>query len=387
MPSPLNPPSPSAAPQRWRGHEHPLFAVALVVLLVGLVSGAAYVVSEEVDPIHHRQRARWTRLMAEAPAVEAILLGNSHGGALSSEALGLRGWHGWSEGADYYEALHIVRSAQPALPNLRYVFVPVSPITYDNASTRDRAERREDMYAMTGNYWPVAGDWRVALQALLAPVVRDDNWEGVALELKAQLNPGPRTTPRTAPPQLAGQDAAFGRQTSSLPRLSASMTPEVLEWYHAVNDAVERGLPAPPMTPAALEWDVTLRLKHYRNVMAAARAYDPKLCENARRNLRAIAEAAAPARVVFFTPPYSSPYLRAVDPSWGCGLRRYAAALAAEAPNVSYFDDHAMEGFTDDSGYFKNADHLNTRGVRLYSSRVAARLGLSRPAKADGPAP
>ncbi len=339
-------PLPASPPPRVRGHERPIRAVALVLLLVGLGLGAAYVVSERVDPVYQDSRERWNQLMAEAATVEAVSFGNSQGRSINFETLGLDGLPAWNLRGDYHETLHLIRSSRPKLTNLDYVFVTISTFAYDNTASHDLADRRKLAYVTTGNYKPIAGDWGVALQAFLAPVVRHDNWEGVVLKL---------VTGRYGPPR-------------------------------ASRDSLEAG-ETRVMKPDALERYAARRTRQHGDFERGSLARDPDLCAHAREALREIVKVSVPAHLVFFTSPHSPAHRRHDDESLGCDLDRFATSLAAASPNVSYFDDFIMESFTDESGYFSDADHLNKVGVKVYSGRMAARLGLPRPSPGAALAP
>jgi hypothetical protein len=279
-------------------------------------------------------------------------MGNSHSAALDFETLGLRGRELWNPGYDYFENLHVLRSLRPHLPDLEYVFLPISLFTYDNAISPDRVELRIVAYVQTGRYEPVAGDVRAAFQALISPVVRRDNWEGVAYRLLGRR------------PPAAVED---------------------LDEARAGNLDQQRP-PADVLREHALK-----RAQLHRSTEQSSLAEHPDLCEDAREALREIARLTAPAHLVLYTPPYSPAYLGHRDPHTGCGLSAFAAELDAASPFVTYFDDRATAAFSDESGLFRDGDHINVFGSRVYSRMLAERLGLpgaEGPPPADaGPAP
>src|SRR5690606_9056312 len=88
------------------------------------------------------------------------------------------------------------------------------------------------------------------------------------------------------------------------------------------------------------------RAAHHRALEEGSLAARPTLCADARAALGEIAEAGAPAHVVFYTAPLTPAYRRHQQ-TRGCGLHDFAAGLAARRANVSYFDDRALSGFTD----------------------------------------
>ncbi|HLT47097.1 MAG TPA: hypothetical protein VK002_07700 [Rubricoccaceae bacterium] len=316
-----------------RGGARAFRAVLAVGLLVAVGLGGAYVVGERLDPVYGPARARVRQLIASAGEIESITLGNSHSRAIDFEALGLEGRHLWSPGTDYYGVLIAFRAVRPHLPGLDYLFVTVSPYTVDNTRFADRVEHRAEMYAVAGTYRPVAGDWGAVFRALIRPVVRTDNWEGAA--------------------------SAFVRGLAGRPR-----RPDAARDPDGVATAAEMRRQAPA------------RAAYHRMLEARSLEETAGLCADARAALLEIATRAAPAHVVFYTAPLSPAYRSHYGDATGCALDAHAAALAEALPNVSYFDDRALPGFDDDSGYFRDADHLNGEGARIYSGLLAERLGL-----------
>jgi hypothetical protein len=340
MTPPRSPVPPTAAPRG--GRPHPIRAAASVLLLVAAGLAAAYGVSEGVDPVYGSARERYRQAVAAGPAVEAVRLGHSHGWAITFEPLGLRGANLTNPGNDYYETLHVLRSIRPHLSNLEYVFVPVSLFVSDNSTDPVRRDVRKEAYVTTGNYTPVAGDHAVVFQALIAPVVRADNWEGVAQQAYGLL----KRWKREPGAHSAARDVR----------------------------APERRMPV--MSERALQRAGPERMAIHRRWEQHALNQNERLCEETRQALREIARLSAPAHLVLFTPPYPSSYLRDYDTAEGCQLDRFAAELAAASPGVSYFDDRVMGPFTDDSGLFRDGDHVNRDGARVYSAALAERLGL-----------
>lgn len=315
----------------------PMRSVVIVVGLVVLGLVTAYTVSEAVDPVYQPSRKQYRQVLAAAPEVQALSLGNSHSRGIDLDAMGLRGAELWSPGNDYYEVLHLLRSIHPRLPNLEYVFVPISLFVYDNSTSPMRVELRKRAYVTTGNYAPVMGDWDAVFKALIAPVVRTDNWEGVAYRL------------------VGRQPPATGSELEEEP-----------------TDALHHRVPPVDV----LQEHAVKRAGLHLSTEQASLAEDPDLCAHAREALRAIVEAAGPTQLVFYTPPYTPTYLRHRDPGTGCGLSAFAAELAAASPTVTYFDDRATPAFSDSSGYFRDGDHINAYGAYRYSTLLADRLGL-----------
>jgi hypothetical protein len=348
---PADTPRPPAHPER---PGHPFRGAIAVALLLLTGVTAAWVVSERVDPVYKPHRVRYRDVVGTGSQVQALSLGNSHSQALDFETLGLRGRDLWNPGYDFLENEHLLRSIRPHLPNLEYVFLPISLFVYDNATSTMRVELRKQAYVQTGNYRPVAGDYGAAFKALISPVVRWDNWEGVAYRMVG------RRSPNTGEGDLdEGRAGHLDQQRPSA---------EVLR-EHAVK-----------------------RAQLHRSTEQASLAENPDLCADARAALREIARLAPPAHLVLYTPPFSPAYLSHRDPRTGCNLSAFAAELDAASPLVTYYDDHATAAFTDESGLFRDGDHINVYGSRVYSRMLAERLGLpgaegSPPTDAEAPPP
>lgn len=357
---PMTPPRASAQLRPVGGHPHPIRAALAVSALLVAGLAAAYAVSESLDPVYEWPRRQYRQAVAAGPAVQALSLGNSHSRAIDFETLGLRGVPLGSPGNDFYEVRHILRSLRPHLANLEYVFIPVSLFVNDNSTDHERSDVRRMAYMTTGNYAPMEGDRAIAFQALLAPVVRADNWRGVGgaayRMLRSKVSGGSRA---------AAQGGGRGVRRRN-------------------------GVPSARQIQASAQHKATV----HSTWQTLSMDRNPQLCEEARQALREIARLSAPARLVLYTPPYSPAYLAASEAHSGgvegCHLDRFAAELAASSPGVEYYDDRAMAPFSDSSGLFRDADHVNRNGARAYSRVLAERLGLRHagvpsPARSSSP--
>src|SRR5690606_25568145 len=235
------------------------------------------------------------RTAAAGPAVQALSLGNSHGRALDFEVLGLRAGDIRSSGGDHYESLHIARAVRPHLPHPERRFVTVEMFVSDNSPEIPRQEVRKQAYVITGDYTPLSGDRDVAFAARLAPIIRTDNWEGVVAKVARQLTGGGREARR------------------------------------------RRGRPAPARTAEEIRESAGSRAALHRTWQQHSLDANPALCEGARAALRELVRVSAPARVVFYTPPYPPAYLRHFEEPVGCRLDRFAEELSAASPRVLYF--------------------------------------------------
>ena len=292
----------------------------------------AYTVSEAVDPINRSLRVRLGMLQERRETIEAIAVGNSHGGMLDFGEMGLDGLHFTSASQDVFEASFLARHALSAASRLEYVMFTASYgfVHKDNAvaGSLDLRGRRRRVYAMLPFERPIPGDLSLWIHGILAPVVRDDHWSGV---LRGALFPAPPSTyesdgrgaERQGPPpgadSLARYGARIGAADTRLGQEMVSLAPGV-----------------PGRAGAAL----------------SSLAGDL---------------AARDALLVLFTPPYHESYLRPQDPALNAEARAVIEQVRARNPNVLWFDYSADPRFAGNPELFNNSDHLNVRGGKSFS--------------------
>jgi hypothetical protein len=297
-----------------------------------LVFGAAYLASEAVDPVSPTLGARVALLRERAPVVEAVNVGNSHGGAVEFAELGLQGMHFAAAGQDAFEAAYLTRYAAAKAPRLRYVLFAA---TYgvqrkDHAvlGGTDMRERRRNLYVRTPFQGPMPGDLDLWFTGMLAPVVRDDHWKGVVSRpfrphARVRLTEDGRTVAPASPP----------------------LTPDSLLRHGASAGALHRAL-----------GDETMELAPGTPARVAGRL-DDLAWELGARNVA----------LVFYTPPYHEAYRRTHDPAVLAETRAILQRIAARHPNVVWLDYSADPRFAGRDALFSNSDHLNRAGGRAFS--------------------
>lgn len=310
-----------------------------VAALCALALGVGYLVSESVAPVYADARTRAALFDAAAPDVEAVSVGNSHSLALDFDALGVDGFHLWWPGGDVFEAERAVEEAVERAPGLDLVFVTVSPFVVDNGVVGTvepgRGDLRRKTYVEYGDYSPLRSDWKLAAQAALAPVVRPDNWAGVA--------------------------AAWGGRsdTTHIEPDGAPIAP--VRGHLPIDDTERVG---------------QRRAERHRALEDESLERNPGLCDDTARAYEAIAAAARErgVRVVLYTPAYTTSYAHAVYGTGDrCATRQMAARVAERFSNVDYFDFSQDEALSAPV-YFRDADHMNVDGARAFSRRFRAAL-------------
>jgi hypothetical protein len=323
------------------------FAAGAVVAVA-----AAYAVSEVVDPVHPEVRERVAIFRERMPRVEAVAVGNSHGGAIDFDALGVTGMHFSMAGQDAFEGAFLVRYAAGA-PRLRYVLFGLSYGLQRGdhalvARGTDLRSRRRKLYARIPLQRPIEGDRTLWIQGVLSPIVRDDHWRGVV------------GRPFRATPPLR-----FAADGKGLGELSGPLGRDSLERYAATVAALHARLGAEtielaPDTPGR----VTVML------------------DSLARELRA-----KDVALVFYTPPYHETYLRWRDPAVVTETRAMMARIVASNPNAVWLDYSTDPRFGARDELFNNSDHLNPTGARTFSLLLRDCLRARLPGSGDGGAP
>ena len=296
--------------------------------------GAAWAVSEAVDPVYPRLTAALAQFRRDTPGVRVVTVGNSHAGAIDLAVLGREGTHLWNHGQDALEAVRLARHAADGAPRLRYVLLTASPgFEWANnavVGSRDRTGLRRELYARLPGP-PIGGDFSLWVRGRLAPVVRPDHWRGVVRRAVRGPRPAPPAA-GTAPPGRLAPD--------SLARTGAS---------------------------AALRHDAT---------RAEMRELAPGTARRAASDLEDLAGflAARGVTLLLYTPPYHESYLRSGDPAVAEGSRALARALAGRHCNVVWLDFSDDPRFTGRVDLFLDGDHLNRDGALRFSALLGTCL-------------
>lgn len=298
-----------------------------------LTLAAAYALSEAADPVYPEMRARVAVFRERSPRVEAVGVGNSHGGLIEFSVLGWHGMHFSAAGQDAFEAAYLARYAARGAPRLRYVLLAASygvqRTDHAVVAGSDMRAWRRQLYLRTPPQRPIEGDLDLWVGGQLAPIVRDDHWKGVfgrplfkrppvRLTEEGRRIPD-RPSPRLDRDGLARYAASIGAQHNVLGVETMALAPE---------------------TPARV-----------------AAALDDLAGELGGRDVA----------LILYTPPYHETYLRAQDTAVAAEGRAIMRRVAARHRNAVYLDYSADPRFTARDEWFNNSDHLNPAGWTEFS--------------------
>lgn len=324
------------------------------VLFVAGAIGIGWVLHDlrlEFAPPEAGAKQRIESLLERAPDLRILTVGNSHGSAVHQASVGRRNGSIWLLAEDVWEIESQLEYLLPRMPELDTLLFTASfgTLYHDNAHTThpSRDTVRRFFYAQPPGYPMIDGDWVNWFEGrMTTALVRSDHWEPVFAPLFGVEEDGgaadddgtPRIVARDREPmthERLAEDAA----TNVLPR-HAEFEENMLELNPDVVD------------------DTTEVL---RRVVAMCRERD--------------------VRVVFFTPPYSRPYLAGVDPEQRATLERVMAALT-ETDGVEYHDFSDEPTIADDPTNFVNADHLSAKGAEAFT-KLRLRPLVGRSAERD----
>jgi hypothetical protein len=297
------------------------------------VFAAVYAFSERMDPVNQALRARVELLETRGDVVEAIAVGNSHGGTIEFEEMGMDGILFTGAGQDAFEGTFISRYALSQAPRLQVVLftAPYGLTGKDHSvvGSADLRARRRHMYARIPLHGYLPGDRTNWIGGLVAPVVRDDHWSGVVREIVQPL-----------PPTRVADD---GRVVTPIPL-------------------------QPPDADSLARYGPRIVAEHTR-VGREMLSIDPSIPERVAAALDLLARDLASRNVplVFFTPPYHESYLGGQNAEVNAEARSTLERLVAEHPNALWFDYSDDPRFIGKAELFNNSDHLNTAGGRLFS--------------------
>ena len=314
--------------------------VALVVALTATGFALAYWVSQSTAPVYPNAQARSSQFKNIAGSIRAASFGNSHNRALHFPTLQLKGFHRWWPGGDVFESLRAFEETAQGAENLEYAFVTVSPFSLDNGSVSavqpGRANIRHKVYIEYQNFQPISYDWKIAVRAAVSPVARPDNWKGI---VKVML----------------GQDVSVMTSSNGLP-----VRHEKIQLTH--NKA---------------EKSAKARSSHHVSLEEVSLSQNPDLCHDIEQAYQQIATIAQDenVQVILYTPPYMESYIARISESGDiCQTGEVAEQLANDRKNVWYLDFRRDEAMSGDISLFRDSDHLDATGMRVFSSRLRIKL-------------
>lgn len=280
-------------------------------------------------------------LLERAPDLRILTVGNSHGSAVHQGSVGRRNGSIWLLAEDVWEIESQLEYLLPRMPELDTLLFTASfgTLYHDNANTThpSRDTVRRFFYAQPPGYPRIDGDWVNWFEGrMTTALVRSDHWEPVFA------------------PLFRGDESASGA---------------------APGDSDEDGTPRivardrEPMTHERLAEDAATNvLPRHREFEANMLELNPDVVTDTTEVLRRIVATCRErgVRVVFFTPPYSRPYLEGVDPQQRAALERVMAELGEE-DGVEYHDFSLEPTIADDATNFVNADHLSGQGAEAFT--------------------
>ena len=293
-------------------------------------------------------KKRIESLLERAPDLRILTVGNSHGSAVHQGSVGRRNGSIWLLAEDVWEIESQLEYLLPRMPQLDTLLFTASfgTLYHDNANTThpSRDTVRRFFYAQPPGYPMIDGDWVNWFEGrMTTALVRPDHWEPVFAPLFA----GADATGGDAPGGDASEEDASDEDG----------TPRIV--------ARDRE----PMTHARLAEDAATNvLPRHAEFEENMLELNPDVVEDTTAVLRRVVAMCRErgVRVVFFTPPYSRPYLEGVDPAQRATLARVMAELSA-TDGVEYHDFSDEEAIAEDPTNFVNADHLSAKGAEAFT--------------------
>jgi hypothetical protein len=274
---------------------------------------------------------------------EAVSLGGSIGRGVDFQALCLDGSDFYWNGQDLFEAaaLATLILEQPKPPRYWFVVAAPSAQSYDNAGTASpRAARRRDVHRLMfrhGHFGMIGGDWRQLIVTALTPALGYDAWGERFHHLMARAG--------VLPPLPPGPGRGFNGDATLDPATAPA-------------DAAEFSAEQARNLARVAYYDLTIP---HRSTQALL---------DLNRRIRA-----AGGVMILVTPPMPATIresTRRHSPEQIEGFERMSARLAQDGVVVA--NHWAVPEFAEAWNLFKDNQHLNDAGARLYSVQLAMAL-------------
>jgi hypothetical protein len=279
----------------------------------------------------------------ERQNVQAIVLGNSHGDNISFETMGFRGYSLSRAWGDIFETQYYLNYLVPRLPNLEFVFIPISYFSFnwDNGSIEKLEDRRSQIYTTLPAWNFIEGDFDQFLEGKvdnllpLKAVVREDHWKGVfyAVVLGKKDN--------SSINQILQENCDYQDQ-------------KILEDVAKarVFDTLDMGKEVVSKHPD-IQTDIYATLAETVEFLQSEGI-----------------------RVVFFTPPYYQEYSKIYmreSPASISNMYLSISKLIREY-QIEYYDFSNDKTFIEDIQLYKDSDHLNLCGKQRFSRELFLRM-------------
>lgn len=332
------------------------YKISGFVILGVMLALALIWIGEALAPMHSQHKVRMQQFLARADEIEALAVGHSHNLALDFDAMELNGFHLWVVGSDMFETRYLLNSILPLLPNLRTVFIPITPYTFlhDNSLHPRGVIVRHVYYVTTPTYrsfFPVRRDFRYLVMGKLCGIARHDHWAGVFKSLCSRSFQAGNGTHSLSRPLISKNGRLGPPFENSMAGCQRTKRFDELKQYMTFSKDVYEQRPELPQGVFAALTDITRRLK------------DNDI------------------RPVFYSAPVVSDfrqYLHQEERDMVELADTYMERLQNEFA-IKYYDFLNDTLFASQPDYFHDEDHLNTTGARVFSKRFAATLERSAP--------
>lgn len=321
-----------------------------LILAVGLI---LFYTSNTIDPLYALDKERIDSLLANRNEIEAISVGHSGNRALDFETLGLKGFHLWKGGTDFFETKFVIEIVVPLLPNLEVIFIPISPFGafHDNSDVRSRADLRNRYYIIyekLSHDKLINNDYRNYLLAKLAPLVRGDHWSGVYTNLGMKIKKVFSDSKKLRSPQVD----KYGRLLNNK---NLILDAHDLNWGIVHIDLANQVIARNPY----INEDVKIVLKEI-----------VKYCDERK------------IKLIFYSPPAHIKYLNTVknidrNDYFVRGNKFFEENFrnfGIEYYNFSYYPE-----ISENQDYYLDENHLNDLGAKVFSKMLLERLEFDGP--------
>lgn len=296
-----------------------------------LIGFGIYQIGFTIDQPYEATYNQVQRAISGADTITALTLGNSHSASVDFESLGIKGGYHLHAGfMDIFEIHHLSKYIIPKLPKLKYVFiaVPYYFFDFDNAAYLDAYQLsfRKRTYFMTPQFSLIGNDWENLLSAKLSPIIRPDHWKGVFAELlKNQLD----KIAVLRPVEASKVDSAFLKK-------------------HAIG-----------------------RVKQNETQVDTMLYSKPDLAGRSARKLKELIHFFKENHVtpIFYTPSYHSYYSNRFSKEIKIRNVELMKQIAADE-NIHYFDFSKDSLLTYRTDIYKDSDHYNTLGKKVFSAQL-----------------
>lgn len=315
--------------------------IVVFLMIVFAVGAILYYISNTIDPLYAVDKERIDSLIAKSEQIEAITIGHSGNRAIDFEVLGLNGFHLWKGGTDLFETKYVLETIVPILPNLKVIFIPISPYSafHDNAAVNIRADLRSRYYIIyesLNNDRMIKNDYKNYFLAEISPLIRGDHWRGVVGKIVREL-----------------RNTFVGKQkmnTKNLDKFGKFINDE-----HLIDGGKE------------LNWGI-IHISLAQQVLES----NPNIMLESTSTIEDIVNYCSDKniKIIFFSPPASSKYwkkIKSLDKKhyFEEGKRRLTAKFGQIG--IDYYDFSFFPSISENEDYFLDENHLNIFGAKLFS--------------------